>query len=422
MSEAPKPDHDPSHTPQNGGHELGFELPPPAKISHARAILVTSIVACVLVAAFLVAYLPRRKAQADLVQQASESERAVMRVKANKPKVMTSDRALVLPGTISPLASIVVYSRANGYVKKWYADIGDRVAENQLLAELETPELDQQIAQARAQIAQADASVLQASANAEFSKANLDRYNLLSTQGLAAQQDVDKQRAQAKVDEASVVVAKANVQAMRANLGNLEQLKGFAHVTAPFAGTITTRSVDVGALVTAGSTPGAGTALFTLVSVDPVRVFIQVPQDVSPSIRVNAPADVSVREYPGRHFQGTITRAAGALDTATRTMNTEVRVPNADNALLTGMYAEVALTLPNPHKVYELPATALFNDAKGLRVATVQADGRVKMAKVVMDRDVGATILISSGIDDDTRVVDIARADITDGTEVEVIR
>jgi RND family efflux transporter MFP subunit len=410
------------HPPQQNGHDLGFELPPPAKLTPTRAVLVTSVVVVVLAGAFLAAYLPRRKAQAELTERATESESAVMRVKAQKPKVMSSDRALVLPGTISPLASIVVYSRANGYVKKWAVDIGDRVAEGQVLAELETPELDQQISQARAQIAQAEASVLQAVANAEFSKANLDRYNLLSSQGLAAQQDVDKQRAQAKVDEASVVVAKANVQAMQSNLGNLEQLKGFARVTAPFAGTITTRSVDVGALVTAGSSPGSGTALFTLVSADPVRVFIQVPQDVAPSVRAGANADVTVREYPGKLFHGTITRAAGALDTASRTMNTEVRVPNPDNALLTGMYAEVALTLPNPHKVYELPATALFNDAHGLRLATVGADHRVKMVKVVMERDVGSTVLISSGIEDDSMIIDIARADISDGTEVEIVK
>ena len=416
-------DHDPKPPDgQHNGHDLGFELPTPAKISPARAVLVTSIVVGVLGAAFLAAYLPRRKAHEELVAQTTESDHAVMRVKASKPKVMTSDRALVLPGTVSPLASIVVYSRANGFVKKWYVDIGDRVTENQLLAELETPELDQQISQARAQIAQADAAVLQAVANSEFSTANLDRYNLLATQGLAAQQDIDKARAQAKVDEASVVVAKANVLAMKSNLGNLEQLKGFARVTAPFAGTITTRSVDVGALVTAGSSPGSGTALFTLVAVDPVRVFVQVPQDVSPSVRVGAAADVTVREYPGRHFRGTITRSAGALDTASRTMNTEVRVPNPDNALLTGMYAEVSLSLPNPHKVYEIPATGLFNDAHGLRVATVEPDGRVKMAKVTMERDTGTTILISSGIDDDTRIIDIARADITDGTEVEIVK
>ncbi len=396
---------------------LGFELPPPAKLSPLRAVLIGSAIVVVLLAAFLAAYLPRRKAQADLVKATNESDHSAMRVKANKPKVTTSDRALVLPGTVSPLASITVNSRASGYVKKWNVDIGDKVTEGQVLAELETPELDQQLAQSRAQLAQANANLLQAKANAEFSRTTLVRYAALLGQGLAAQQDVDQKRAQADVDQAGIAVSTANVDAMRSSLGQLQQQKLFAHVTAPFDGTITTRTVDVGALVTAGN----GTALFTLVSADPVRVFVQVPQDVATSVRSNQPADVTTREYPGRHFQGTITRSAGALDTLTRTMNTEVRVPNADNALLAGMYAEVALSLPNGHRVYEVPATALFNDARGLQLATV-VDDHVKMVKIAMERDVGSTILVSTGIDQDSRIIDIARADISDGMVVEVVK
>src|SRR6185437_2128303 len=206
-------------------------------------------------------------------------------------------------------------------------DIGDRVKENELLAELETPDLDQQISQARAQLAQAEANVQQAIATADFSKANLERYEQLTSQGLASQQDLDQKRAQAKVDQATVAVARASVDAQKSNIGQLLQQKGFARVVAPFAGTITSRSVDVGALVTAGT----GTPLFTLVAVDPARVFVPVPQDVAPSLRVGAPAVVTVREYPGRKFLGTVTRTAGALDPASRTMNTEIRVPNGDN-------------------------------------------------------------------------------------------
>ena len=405
---------DPSSPPHNG-HDLGFELPPPARLSPARALLIGACVVFALGAAFLAAWLPRHKAQSSLAEESSETEHAGTRVSVVKPKVITSDRALVLPGTVSPLASITINSRANGFVKKWYADIGDHVKENELLAELDTPELDQQISQARAQLAQAQANVQQAAANAEFSKANLERYESLTKQGLAAQQDLDQKRAQAKVDQASVAVANANVEAQRSILGQLEQQKSFARVVAPFGGTITSRSVDVGALVTGGT----GTPLYTLVSVDPARVFVPVPQDVAPSLRVGAPAEVSLREYPGQKFQGTITRSAGVLDPATRTMNTEVRVPNADNKLLAGMYAEVSLSLPNPHKVFEIPATAVFNDASGVRLAVVGDGNRVKMTKVVLERDTGPTVLVSSGIDASSRVVSIARAEIGDGTLVE---
>lgn len=404
-----------SPAPRAHEHELGFELPPPATLTPARAALVFAVVALVLGGAFVAAWLPRHRARAELVQRAGEVESAVPRVKVVTPKVMSSDHALVLPGSVTPLASIVVSSRADGYVKKWYVDIGDRVKQDQLLAELETPELDQQLVQARAQLAQAKANVEQATANANFSKANLDRYVALTAEGLASQQDLEQRRAQAQVDQASVTVARANVEAMAANLGKLAQEKGFARVTAPFAGTITTRSVDVGALVTAGN----GTPLFTLVAVDPMRVFVSVPQDVAPSVRVGAEADVTVREYPARTFHGTITRTAGVLDPGSRTMNTEVRVPNGDNALLAGMYAQVSLTLPNPHKVYEVPATALFDDAHGLRLATVGPDHRVKLVTITLERDAGKTLLVSTGIDATTRVVSIARADLTDGTEVE---
>ena len=411
------PEEEQRPTSPPNGNDLGFELPTPATLSPARALVFGAVAVGVLGAAFFAAWLPRHKAQASLAQETSEAEHVGLRVTVVAPKVVSSDRALVLPGTVSPLASITINSRANGFVKKWYVDIGDHVKENELLAELETPDLDQQISQARAQLAQAEANVQQAIAAADFSKANLDRYEQLTAQGLAAQQDLDQKRAQSKVDQANVAVAKASVDAQKSNIGQLLQQKGFARVVAPFAGTITSRSVDVGALVTAGT----GTPLFTLVAVDPARVFVPVPQDVAPSLRVGAPAVVSVREYPGRKFQGTITRTAGALDPASRTMNTEIRVPNGDNALLAGMYAEVSLSLPNPHKVYEVPSTAVFSDSKGVRLALVGEDDKVKMVKVVLERDTGPTVLVSSGIDESARVVSIARAEIGDGTLVDPI-
>ncbi len=404
-------------SPPNPGHDLGFELPPPASLSPTRVVLLCTCAVGAIGIAFLVAWLPRHKAQSSLAQETNAAELNGARVNVVKPKVMTSDRALVLPGTVAPLASITINSRANGFVKKWYADIGDHVKENELLAELDTPELDQQIAQSRAQLMQTQANVQQAIANADFSKANLARYELLTAQGLAAQQDLDQKRAQAKVDQASVAVANANVEAQRSSLGQLEQQKGFARVLAPFGGTITSRTVDVGALVTGGT----GTPLYTLVAVDPARVFVPVPQDVAPSLRVGAPAEVLLREYPSQKFQGTITRSAGVLDPSTRTMNTEVRVPNGDNKLIAGMYAEVSLSLPNPHKVFEIPATAVFNDAKGVRLALVGDGNHVKMTKVVLERDTGSTVLVSSGIDESSRVVSIARAEIGDGTLVDPI-
>jgi len=171
--------------------------------------------------------------------------------------------------------------------------------------------------------------------------------------------DLDQRKAQAEADEANVSAAQSNVAAQGANVGRLEQLKAFTRVLAPFAGTITVRSVERGALVS-GQSP-----LFRLAATDPVRVFVQVPQGVAPSVRTQQPALVNVREYPTRPFTGTVVRAAGALDPTMRTMNTEVRVPNPTGELIPGMYAQVTLTLPTPFLVYEIPATALYNDAGG---------------------------------------------------------
>ena len=211
-------------------------------------------------------------------------------------------------------------------------------------------------------------------------------------------------------------MADANVAAQQANIRRLEQLKAFSRVTAPFAGTITQRIVEVGALVTGGNAQ----PLFRLAALDPVRVFVQVPQDVAPSVRSGVSGNVTVREYPGKTFKGEVMRSAGALDEATRTMNTEIRVPNGDGALLPGMYAEVALTLPASHRVLELPATALMNDARGQHVGVVDGQRKLHLVPVVIERDNGATVDISSGLTGDEKVVKIGSAAFVEGMSVEV--
>jgi RND family efflux transporter MFP subunit len=243
------------------------------------------------------------------------------------------------------------------------------------------------------------------------------RYEQLVPAGVAPQEELEQRQGQAHVAEASVTVARAAITAQQANVQRILDQKKFAKVAAPFAGTVTSRTTERGALVTAGN----GTPLFTIAATDPVRVFVGVPQDVAPSVRVDAPAKVTVREFAGQPFQGTIARTAGALDAATRTMNTEVRVPNPDGRLLAGMYAEVALTLPTPHRVLEIPATALYNDAKGLRVAVVDAGGKLRFAPITVERDTGATIHVSTGLDGSERIVKLASAELNEGMAVEVI-
>jgi len=396
--------------------DLGFDLPEAATLSRSRTFLFGGVAVGLLAVAFLFGYLPRHHAKTELVAGAREDSEAAPRVEVVTPKITNSDHSIVLSGSVRALEETVIYPRANGYIGKWLVDIGDKVKEGQLMAEIETPELDQELDQARAQLAQAAAGVTQADANREFSEANLQRFQQLVPAGVASQQDLDKTQAQSVVDSASVKVAKSGVAVQSANIRRLLQLKSFARVMAPFAGTVTARNIERGSLVSSGN----ATPLFKVAILDPVRVFIQVPQDAASSIQNDLVAKVTTREYPGRIFDGKVARSTGALDQNTRTMLVEVRVPNPKNELLAGMYAEVSLTLPASHRVFEVPATALLNDARGLRVATVDPENKLRLVPVVIERDTGATVQISSGIDAEARVVKLSSADMVDGKTVQI--
>lgn len=396
--------------------ELGFELPEPPTVSQRRVLGIGLLVLLALVAAFLVGFLPKRERQQELAQGTTNAEREPTRLAVVSPKRLRNDRQLVLPGSVRPLSETTLYPQTNGYIKDFLVDIGDRVAEGQPLLEIETPELDQQLDQARAALAQAEAGLGQARANRDYSNTSLARYKVLRPSGVASQQELDQRSAEALVSAANVTAAQAAVAVQQANLRRLVQTKRFARVEAPFAGTITVRSIDRGSLVTAGN----NSPLFRLVATDPVRVFVQIPQDIATKVLPGQPASISVREYADKPFTGTIARTSGALDPATRTLTAEVRIPNPDNQLLTGMYGDVTLTLASPHAVYELPGTALYNDAEGLRVAVVDAHSQIHFVKVTLERDLGATIQIASGLTEQDRVVRLANVSWTEGKHVEV--
>jgi membrane fusion protein, multidrug efflux system len=398
--------------------DLGFDLPPPATMSRSRAVLLCGGALVVLTGAIAVGYIPRRSQQAALVEASRSTEGALPRIEVVAPRARSSDRAIVLPGSVQPLEETTIYARASGYVRKWFVDIGDKVTEGQLLAELDTPEIDQELEQARAQLMQAQATLVQSKANRELSKTNLQRYRQLAPSGVVSMAELDQREAMAQVDDANVSVAEATIAAAQANIRRLSQLRSFARVTAPFAGTVTQRTIEIGALVSAGN----GQPMYKVASTDPARVFVQVPQDLAPAVRAGVPASVNVREYPGRAFAGKVARAAGELDAATRTMNTEIRVPNPDATLIAGMYSQVSLTLPLPHTVYEVPATALQSDAHGSRVAVVDDASQVRLVPVVVERDTGPTIEVASGLTGSERIAKLAGADLVDGKRVEVAR
>jgi RND family efflux transporter MFP subunit len=400
---------EPSSTPSTPD-DLGFELPQPVRTSR---ITVVVILAVIVVAAFGFGYLQRKSSHRAAV---SYAESGPVRVEVMKAKSLSSDQALSLPGTVKPLEEAKIYSRSSGYVRRWLVDIGDKVAEGQLLAEIDTPELDAQLAQARAQLLSARANVKQAAAQRDYAKSNSARYESLAQQKLVAGAEAERTKSQAATEEATVAATESNVVAQEANVRRLLELQGFAKVTAPFAGTITSRTIDRGTLVGNGGT----TPMFTVVATDPVRIFADVPQSVAPSVRIGTDATISVREYPGRAFTGKVTRASGALDPELHVMTTEIQVPNTDAALLPGMYVQVAINLPVPHRVLEIPATALYSDAQGLRVATVDASNHIKFAPITIERDTGATLWIATGLTGDERILKIAVPSLVEGDTVEV--
>jgi RND family efflux transporter MFP subunit len=400
--------------PPPDGDELGFDLPPPARPGRARVAAASLALLALAGTAFAAGWLPRRRERRELAAEARGAASAAPRVQVVRPAPRASDRALALPGSVRPLEETTVYPRSSGYVRSWKVDLGDRVEAGALLAEIDAPEVDQQLAQAKAQLAQAEAGLLQAAANRAYARTTLERNRELLRSGLASKQELDKSDAEAQVADANVTVAEANVRAQQANVARFGQLQGFARVTAPFAGAVTARSVDRGALVS------PTTPLFKISQTDPARVFVQVPQGVAPGVAPGLPAVVTVREFPGRAFAGTIARSAGALDPQSRTMTTEVRVPNPARELLAGMYAQVALTLPSPHRTWEMPATAVMVDAKGVRVAVVGEGDRLRLTPVTIERDNGPTVEVSSGVTEADRVVKLGNAELADGLAVDV--
>ena len=395
--------------------DLGFALPQAAKPGPARVIALVTLSVVLIAGAFLFGYLPRREQRAALVREVRAGTERLSVVEVVQPKLVDTTQPLMLPATLQPLAETLLYPRANGYVQSFEVEMGDRVAEGQLLAVIQTPEIDQQLAQARAQLLQSEAAHGQAVAQRDFANTSLARLERLLPAGVASRQELDQKAAEAKVSEANVVAAAASIEVGRADVRRLEQLKAFARVTAPFAGIVTQRSVERGALVTAGNT----TPLFRLAATDPMRAFVHVPQSMAVGLHAGTKAQVHVREYPERVFEGAVAHAAGALDPETRTMTAEVRLANPKNELLAGMYCQASLDVPLTRSVFEVPATALYNDSQGLRLASVDAQNQIHFKAIVLDRDTGPTLQIASGIADSDRIVKLADVALSEGQTVQ---
>ncbi|SAL22662.1 RND family efflux transporter MFP subunit [Caballeronia peredens] len=306
-----------------------------------------------------------------------------------------------LPGTLRGFVESPIYARATGYLLHWYADIGTRVKQGQLLADLDTPEIDQELAQA---VAQRD----QTASSLGLAKSSLERWQQLRQRDAVSQQELDERQSTYNQDVANLAAADANVKRLR-------QLESFKRIVAPFAGVVTQRNVDVGDLIDAGS--GTSRALFALAQSDPLRVFVQLPQAYAQNVSVGQNVTIMQAELPGQQFRGKITHVSGAIDVPTRSLQIEVTLPNPDGRLRPGAYVQVALPAA-AHARLLVPGNALLFRAEGPRVAVVDANGHVHLNKIVIAQDLGQSLEIESGIEPTDKVIINPSDSIADGDHV----
>jgi multidrug efflux pump subunit AcrA (membrane-fusion protein) len=401
-------------------------------------LLIAGCLALLAIAAFLEGYLARRKTTRQLDAAAALRQASPPLVNVAKVKRAPSRSEVLLPGNITPITEAYVYARAAGYLKRRYVDIGDRVRAGQLLAEIDAPDLDQQVTQAEAAVAQAEGQLGQAEATLQQLIATRDlanltwkRYQVLTASGAVSRQDGDMQQTASKTAEANVTAGEKNVRAAqefvrasKATLQRLITLQGYEKITSPFAGIVTSRNVDVGALISAaGSSLGparsaasptdvpSGGEVFRVAEISRLRVLVSVPQTDAPGIKVGQSADVSVQELPNRTFPGKVTRTSNSLDAASRTLLTEVQVANPTGILLPGMYTLVKFITDRTDPPFLVPDAALVVEANGTQLAVLeplseqeqantkwQGARRVHFQKVQPGRDYGIELEILSGL------------------------
>ncbi len=395
--------------------------------SAVSLIMIALLLAVLVVVGFFVGYLPRQKREAVLAAESMETGRTLPVVNVSRVTRSAGNSLLVLPGNIQAVTEAPILARATGYIRKRYVDIGDRVKAGQVVAEVEAPELDQQILQAHAAIDQAGSSVQQAEAAIQQGRANENLARLtagrmanLLGRGVVSKQDNDNAQAQYAAQQANVeslvkaaAAMRSSVIAAEANLARLNQIKTYQTVRAPFEGVITLRNVDTGALVNEGST-----LLFRVAQTATLRTYINLPQADAESVKVGQRAIVSIAELPGRKFDGIVTRTSNALDPATRTLLTEVQVHNADGALMPGMFAQVDLTVPRKFPPLLIPGDTLVVRSDGPQVAVVNPDGIVHFARIQLGRDYGDRLEVISGLVEGQRLAVNPSDEVREGAKV----
>ena len=347
----------------------------------------------------------RARARESVALGSETAQLSVVTVSAARPQPEPGSSELEVPGSVQAFTESPIYARTNGYLLRWYKDIGASVQKGDLLADIDTPEVDQEHSQAQAARQQIAAAL-------DLARTSADRWRQLRKTDSVSQQELDQ-----RVSDYSQ--AEANLAAADANVRRLDQLESFKHVYAPFAGVITRRNVDIGALVNAGN-GGSGKELFGLSDIDPLRVYVSVPESDAPGIRVGMPAWIGVAEFPATHFAGTVVRTANAIDATTRTLLTEVDVPNPAGRLLPGAYAQVHFRVPVGAGRLAVPSSAMLFRAEGPRIAVVGPGGKVQLRRIVIGRDFGTSLEILQGVGAGDRVIQNPPDSLEEGQVVHV--
>jgi len=377
--------------------------PRPSPPNKHRGYLVAGVLAVLFLVAAIIGVASRFSERKALAKETETL--AVASVSVIHPKAEPPQEELVLPSTLQAYTESPIYARTNGYLKKWYKDIGSRVKQGELLADIETPEIDQELLQAKAARDQASAQV-------EIAKSSAKRWENLQKMDAVAQQETDERNS-------GYAQAQANLAAADANVRRLQQTESFNHVYAPFAGVITRRNVDIGALINSGNT-GPNQQLFNLARTDPIRVYVSVPEIYAGMVRPGVRATIQLSSSDGQNFSGNVVRNAEAIDPSTRTLLTEIDVPNPKGELLPGSYAQVHFALKVAVPGLTIPVNAMLSRAEGARAAVVDGSGKVQLKTIVIGRDYGRDVEVLSGIQQSDLVILNPSDSLEEGQQVNV--
>lgn len=378
-------------------------LPPEEELAHTskpNLARIGIVLLLLIVGAAIAGFLPRWRHEKALVTESKDL--AISSVSITKPVSAKATGALLVPAEIKPFRDAPIYARANGYLKRWVADIGTEVEAGQILAEIDTPEIGQELAQSRAQLLQAEAAL-------DLAKTTAARWaDLLKTESVSEQEAAEKR--------ADLALKSATVEAAKANVRRLEELQGFTRVVAPFAGTITARNTDVGELINANS----GRELFHLAQTKTLRVFARVPQNVARGVRPGQTAKVLIPEMPGQQFPAKVVRSAGAMSADSRTLLTELELDNSKHQILPGSFAQVRFDDLRPEASITIPGNTLIFRSEGSQVAVVE-NNVIQLKKIVIGRDFGSRVEVISGISTNDAVVTNPPDALTSGMAVRVV-